>query len=379
MTAPQDHDARLLAAGGLPALIIRNKEKLLDRFCERVQGTLESARRVPHSVIIDTLPAFITRIAMALRGVHETEYASKSSNIALAHGNERARFTQYSLTDLLKEYQYLREILASLLRAEAQPTDEEWNIVHRSVDEAMAEAVTAYVEVQDGFREVLVASLTHDFRGPLQTASNYLELMRRETDVAVRNTIARRVSENLQRIGRMIAGLLDASRSNAGERLTLDASAGELRAIVAGIVEDLEPERKQHVQLYVPESAAVYWDLEKVRRAVHNLLDNACKYSPPQSSVTLRAVATHDRVQISVHNFGEPIAKEDQPTLFKAYRRTTGAQLSGKSGWGLGLTLVQAISEAHGGSVAVESDAVNGTTFTFDLLRDIRDLEVNKV
>jgi signal transduction histidine kinase len=190
--------------------------------------------------------------------------------------------------------------------------------VHRSVDEAMAEAVTAYVEVQDGFREVLVASLTHDFRGPLQTASNYLELMRRETDAAVRNTIARRVSENLQRIGRMIAGLLDASRSNAGERLTLDASAGELRAIVAGIVEDLEPERKQHVQLYVPESAAVYWDLEKVRRAVHNLLDNACKYSPPQSSVTLRAVATHDRVQISVHNFGEPIAKEDQPTLFKA-------------------------------------------------------------
>jgi signal transduction histidine kinase len=95
--------------------------------------------------------------------------------------------------------------------------------------------------------------------------------------------------------------------------------------------------------------------------------------------VTLRAVATHDRVQISVHNFGEPIAKEDQPTLFKAYRRTTGAQLSGKSGWGLGLTLVQAISEAHGGSVAVESDAVNGTTFTFDLLRDIRDLKVNKV
>jgi len=133
------------------------------------------------------------------------------------------------------------------------------------------------------------------------------------------------------------------------------------------------------VQLYVPESAAVYWDLEKVRRAVHNLLDNACKYSPPQSSVTLRAVATHDRVQISVHNFGEPIAKEDQPTLFKAYRRTTGAQLSGKSGWGLGLTLVQAISEAHGGSVAVESDAVNGTTFTLDLLRDIRDLKVNKV
>jgi signal transduction histidine kinase len=79
-------------------------------------------------------------------------------------------------------------------------------------------------------------------------------------------------------------------------------------------------------------------------------------------------------VHIAVHNFGEPIAKEDQPTLFKAYRRTTGAELSGKSGWGLGLTLVQAIAEAHGGSVAVESDPTDGTTFTIDLLRDVRDL-----
>jgi signal transduction histidine kinase len=60
--------------------------------------------------------------------------------------------------------------------------------------------------------------------------------------------------------------------------------------------------------------------------------------------------------------------------LFKPYRRTTSAQMSGKLGWGLGLTLVQAVAEAHGGSVGVESDPVNGTTFTVDLMRDVRDL-----
>src|SRR5690349_11022985 len=215
MTAPQDHDTDLLAAGGIPAVVIRKKEYILDTFCKRVQEQLESARREPHPVLIDTLPAFITRVAMALRGVHEVHYATNSSNIALAHGNERARFTSYSLADVLKEYQYLREILVDVLRADATVNDHEWRVLHRSFDEAMAEAATAYVEVQDGFREVLAASLTHDFRGPLQSASNYLELMRRETDAAVRNTIARRISENLQRIGRMIAGLLDASRSNA--------------------------------------------------------------------------------------------------------------------------------------------------------------------
>ena len=379
MTAPQDHDADLLAAGGAAAVLIRYKELILDRFCKRAQESLESARREPHPVLIDTLPAFITRVAMAVRGVHELEYASRSSNIALAHGNERARFTNYSLRDVLQEYQFLRQILVDVLRAEANPTDHEWDVVHRSVDMAMAEAATAYVEVQDGFREKLVASLTHDFRGPLQSASNYLELMRREPDESLRNAIARRIGENLQRVGRMISGLLDASRSNAGERLKLEATDCNLRNLVEDVIDDLDPSRRPYVKLHMAESMIVHWDAEKIRRAVHNLLDNACKYSPPQSPVSVRVVPTHERVHISVHNFGDPIAKEDQPTVFKAYRRTTGAELSGKSGWGLGLTQVQAIAEAHGGSVAVESDPTDGTTFTIDLLKDVRDLRKQRV
>jgi len=379
MNAPQDHDAELLAAGGVAAVIIRNKESILETFCRRVQESLESAKREPHAVLIDTLPAFITRVALALRGVHEVEYASKYSNLALAHGNERARFTTYSLADVLREYQHLREILMEVLRTQAKPSDEEWKVVHRSVDEAMAEAAMAYVEVQEGFREMLVASLTHDFRGPLQTASNYLELMRREPDESLRNTIARRISDNLQRVGRMIAGLLDASRTNAGERLRLDLAHGSLRELVEEIVADLDPGRRRQVKLYMVQAVDVFWDREKVRRAIHNLVDNACKYSAPQRDVTLRVVPTHDRVQISVHNFGEPIAKEDQPSLFKAYRRTTSAQMSGKLGWGLGLTLVQAVAEAHGGSVGVESDPANGTTFTMDLLRDVRELREKRV
>jgi signal transduction histidine kinase len=379
MTAPQDHDAELLAVGGLAAVIVRNKEKILERFCDRAQQGLESARREPHPVIIDTLPAFITRVAMALRGVHEIEYASRSSNIAILHGNERARFTGYSLGELLKEYQFLREILMDVLRTEGQPTYAEWRIVHRSVDEAMAEAATSFIEVHDSFREMFTASLTHDFRGPLSSAWNYLELMRRESDSAEREKFAGRAASNLQRIGRMIAGLLDASRSNAGERLTLDAAECEVRALMEEVIGDLEPSRRQHVVLDMADRIDVFWDREKIRRAVYNLIDNGCKYSTPESTVDVRAVETHGRVQISVHNDGDPIAKEDQLKLFRPYKRTTSAQRSGKAGWGLGLVQVQAISEAHGGSVGVESDPSNGTTFTLDLMRDVRDLRTHNV
>ena len=93
MIAPQDHDAALLQAGGLPAVVIRNKEQILDRFCKRARQSLDSARGESHPVLIDTLPAFITRIALALAGDSYGEFASQYSNIPLQHGNERARFT----------------------------------------------------------------------------------------------------------------------------------------------------------------------------------------------------------------------------------------------------------------------------------------------
>jgi signal transduction histidine kinase len=203
--------------------------------------------------------------------------------------------------------------------------------------------------------------------------------MRREVDSVEREKYAHRAASNLERISRMIAGLLDASRSNAGERLTLDAAECELRALMEEVIGDLEPSRRQHVVLDMADRIDVFWDREKIRRAIYNLIDNGCKYSTSGSTVDVRAVETHGRVQISVHNDGDPIAKEDQAKLFRPYKRTTSAQRSGKSGWGLGLVQVQAISEAHGGSVGVESDPSNGTTFTLDLMRDVRDLRTHNV
>lgn len=375
MIAPQDHDATLLREGGLAAVVIRNKEKILERFCTRAQQGLSDARRQPHPVLIDTLPAFITRVALALAGNDYLEFASQYSNIALQHGNERARFTRYSLAELLKEYQFLREIVVDLLTTEARPTVDEWKVVHRSLDEAMAEAATSFVQVNEDFRELFTAALTHDFRAPLSNAWNFLELMRREANAEVRDQFAQRAAQNLRRVGRMIAGLLDASRSNAGERLDLDAANCDVFDLLNEAIHDFEPRVRQRVRVDVPVPIVAWWDREKIRRAIDNLLDNAFKYSPPDSSITVRAVETHGRVQLSVHNLGEPISPEQQAMIFQPFRRAVAAQANGKPGWGLGLAQVQAIAEAHGGGVGIDSSPDDGTTFTLDLIRDVRELK----
>jgi signal transduction histidine kinase len=376
MTAPQDYDDALIAAGGPPAAVVRNKARILEVFCARVRDTLAGARASPLPVIVDTLPAFLTRLALAMSPDHREIYASQYSNIALQHGNERARFTSYSLKDVIKEYQFLREILVDVLEAEGAPGPEQWRAVHRSIDEGIAEAAAAFVEVHDGMREVFTAALTHDFRGPLQTAMNYIEVLRRPSDALQRDESASRATNNLKRIDRMIVELLDVSRSNAGERMSLVFAEQEMGALVQGVLDDISANSAARFRLEIDRPVHAFLNEAKMRQAIHNLVENAAKYGAPDSVITARVTELHDRVLTSVHNHGDPIPEADLHTLFKPYRRTQNAARSGKAGWGLGLALVQTIAEAHGGSVGVESTDADGTTFTIDVLRDPRSTAV---
>ncbi len=119
MGAPQDHDARILESGGAAAAVIRHKGRILDRFQERVRSSVAAAARESPPLIIDTLPAFLTRLALALIPHSELSFASEYSNIASQHGNERAKLTGYSLTDVIREYQILRELIVDALRSDA--------------------------------------------------------------------------------------------------------------------------------------------------------------------------------------------------------------------------------------------------------------------
>ena len=110
----------------------------------------------------------------------------------------------------------------------------------------------------------------------------------------------------------MISSLLDASRSNAGERLVLEAGDCEVRGMLDDIIGDLEPRAQQRVLLDMPAAIHAFWDCEKIRRAVYNLVENAIKYSHADSTVDVRAVESHGRVQVSVHNYGDPIPQEEQ-------------------------------------------------------------------
>ncbi len=372
MQTPQDHDDQLIAAGGVPAALVRNKERIFDEFLKHLRARLSVAGAEPAPIIINTLPAFVTRLALALSPGTELTFASEYSNIAYAHGNERAKLTNYSLGEVIHEYQILREILVRFLREDGRITADEWNVVHRSIDEAIAEAASAYVQVQQSFRDLFMAALSHDFRGPLANAVNYIDLIRRDAEPGQHGHFAARALFNLRRLDRMITELLDATRANAGARMSLHLEQIEAGALASEVIGDLVLRAGDRFQLEVQEPVHGWWDADRLKQALNNLLENAVKYGREGTVISCRVGCLKGRLFLSVHNLGDPIPPEVLPVLFQPFRRSLAAEKSGKSGWGLGLVMVQAVAEAHGGSVAAESTAADGTVFTLDILVDAR-------
>jgi signal transduction histidine kinase len=376
MTSPQDQDPSLIEEGGTAAALIRNKELISTLFVDRVRGTIEGAQGLSRPMTLDSLPIFITSLARTLSPSRSKSSISEGSNILLQHGSERAKMSTYSLSQLIHEYRILREILQEVLVDSAQPSLAEWKLVHASIDTAIADAGSAFLKVHEQLREQLTATLTHDFRGPLGAAQNYLELIRRAGDKAEQRAhFATRAADNLKRISKMIDDLLDASRAHGGERLIIKPVDCNVTDLALALIEDVAQKEGDRFVLDSAEPIHGFADCDRIRQALHNLIENAVKYGSEESPITIRVLSARGRIQLSVHNYGDPLPAEEQRSLFQAYHRTTSAEMSGKKGWGLGLVLVQAIAEAHGGTVAVESSLDEGTTFTLDILQDVRALQ----
>ena len=113
------------------------------------------------------------------------------------------------------------------------------------------------------------------------------------------------------------------------------------------------------------------WSHDGVQRILENLCNNALKYGAENAEVTVTLEELEEGALLSVNNKGPVISPEDQITLFEPHTRTSSAIESKKQGWGLGLTLVKGLTESHGGSVRVESNERQGTTFVVYLPKSL--------
>lgn len=239
----------------------------------------------------------------------------------------------------------------------------------------LLEELRGHVERLDAervIRERFVSLLAHDLRGPLSAALLTSRLLADSAEGASPHLEhARRIERSMRRMDAMIRALLDANRLRAGERLPVDLEPCDLVAIVNDALADLDERARARVVAEMPDHLEGVWAPDQLRRAVWNLVTNALKYGPPGGRVDVVVRRDDGAIVLSVRDEGPGIPPDEQIRIFEPFGRGHGADRLAR-GWGLGLTLVRGCAEAHGGTVALDSSAGRGTTFTLRLPVDAR-------
>ncbi len=356
-------------------LLAEKKEKVLAAWEARSLKEIPSACHSGSLALRDSLPSYLEHLSDALNSNRkmdrESVYAHdrEGGRIGRLHGKDRADNTSYTLTEVISEYHILREVIFETLESEKQLTALNRDIVLDSIEQAVNDAAVKFSEVHHDIRRKFIDTLTHDLKNPIAAAKMNAELILREATKLGTGPVteATRILRNLDRVTAMIHDLLDAGRIRAGEELNLQFTECDLREIVHGIVEEMKIVHGDLFILDAKEPIRGFWGSDGFHRAVENLIGNAVKYGDEKRSIRIALSKTDKVVELRVHNDGPIISGKELPLLFEQYRRAKSAEESEKAGWGLGLTVVKGVADAHGGKVTVESTKEKGTTFTLEL------------
>jgi PAS domain S-box-containing protein len=219
-------------------------------------------------------------------------------------------------------------------------------------------------------RDDLLHTVSHDLRQPLTVISGYAQMLQRalaqeDADDRKREGVDAIVA-NAQRLGSLIADLVDSARIEAGQ-FVLDRELLQLGPFLRAVINRttaIDDGGRLHLEL--PEkSLAASADPSRLERAIVNLIGNAIKYSPDGAPVIVSLRAIGSEAVVSVVDQGPGVTPEQQRHLFERfYRAEESVEVEGL---GLGLYITRLIIESHGGRVWVESEPGSGSTFSFSL------------
>jgi signal transduction histidine kinase len=230
-------------------------------------------------------------------------------------------------------------------------------------------AATARLRELDEAKSEFLSVVSHELRTPLTALQGFSELLlSRPVPPEQTRRFLGHLHIEAQRLGRIVGELLDLARIQAGRALELRKDRVDLNELMERNVELFAAEHRGHRFFWAPCAPllAVEADRDAVDRMVKNLLSNAVKYSPRGGRVAVAAGPAPDRpgmIELAVEDEGIGIPAEHLPRIFDRYVRIAHPETGSVRGLGLGLGLVRALAEAHGGAVEVESLPGKGSRF----------------
>jgi signal transduction histidine kinase len=221
------------------------------------------------------------------------------------------------------------------------------------------------VEANDAVKDLFLAIVGHDLRGPLSTVLASAQVLSEQPELpASARQGVQRILRSGERMRRLVDQLLDAAsaRQPGGIPMTLGAER-DLRPLVARIVDEVRASHPDRLLVQRDEGPAITrFDADRVEQVVSNLLGNAVVHGDPERPIVIWVEADETTARLCVHNHGAPIPPEFIGLLFDPFQRARGKR-EGAGGLGLGLYIAERIMSAHGGAMSVTSTEVAGTRF----------------
>jgi two-component system, OmpR family, phosphate regulon sensor histidine kinase PhoR len=219
----------------------------------------------------------------------------------------------------------------------------------------------------DAIRRDFVANVSHELRTPLSIFHGNLETLLEAGDLDENET--RHIYEVMKRhsdgLNLLVNDLLSLARLESKEA-NLQLAEINLRDFLEGVTRDWVKRlagKNLRLEFEVPDNfPTLHADERRLEEVVHNLLDNAVKYSHPGGAIRIGATASDDEITLSVSDDGVGIPALDLPRIFERFYRADRARSRELGGTGLGLSIVKHIAQLHGGRVEAESILGQGTT-----------------
>lgn len=227
------------------------------------------------------------------------------------------------------------------------------------------------IERVDRTRRDFIANVSHELRTPLTSIEGFTEtlLESKAADQFETRDFLQTIRRNAMRMSRLTEDLLKLARVESGE-WKLEKTEAPASLLLEQALTNFKSIASGH-ELKIEQSSAeeVIADPDAIQQVFSNLIENAAKYSPPGTPITLGAQPSGHELEFFVRDAGPGIASEHVPRLFERFYRVDKARSREVGGTGLGLAIVKHIVLNHGGSVRVETTVGQGSTFFFSLPR----------
>ena len=223
----------------------------------------------------------------------------------------------------------------------------------------------------EDYQKKFIGNVSHDFRSPLTSIKGYLEAMADGTiPVEMQERYFKILLFETERLSDLTADLLTLNEFDT-KNLLLDCTAFDIHEVIKNTASSFEgtcTQKRISIELLLTSKVLnVNADKRKIQQVLYNLLDNAIKFSPNDSEITIETTERNGKVFVSVKDHGIGIPKKSISKIWDRFYKTDLSRGKDKKGTGLGLAIVKEIIQAHNENINVISTEGVGTEFIFSL------------